>query len=163
MKKKLVVLLTACMMLSATACGGAAAGRLLDNEVLAEALENNSAAYEMYAFNTDMTSTINIVTEDISAIAAAVTDEEDYLDASKDTIEDTLTSAGYSDISIEKTIALLAGKDRVAEKITLTSTDGTNVYELIIPIKHGSVVTSITLFNTSNDFTDLLARFTATE
>ena len=136
---------------------------LFDDEQLKSTLENSGLVYDMYAMRLDGTATINIIIEDLGKLYGALLSEDRYVDISIDALPDALASAGFADLSIEKTSLEFCGKEHSAIIISGMLEDMA-IYEVLVCVKSGSYMAAITVASYIDNTTeDILKAFSAAE
>ena len=75
---------------------------MMDDEKLQEALQNATIVCDMYAMNSATGDTLNIQLEKLTGLATLY-DAETYVDVSISSLPTTMQSAGYTDVTTEKT------------------------------------------------------------
>lgn len=136
---------------------------LFDDEQLQSTLENSGLVYDMYAMCLDGTATINIIIEDLGKLYGALLSEDRYVDISMDALPDALASAGFTDMSIEKTKLQFCGDEHSAIIISGMLEDMA-IYEVLVCVKSGSYMAAITVASYIDNTTeDILKAFSAAE
>lgn len=131
----------------------------IKDENISNMLKSNGIIYDMYASADGGYVTINIIFENLGVLYGTILDESSYIDTALGTFEAALTSAGYSELSYEKTTTQFAGSERNCISLVCKYGD-LDVYEELICVKCGSYMAVITLASISaNIIPDMEALF----
>ena len=121
---------------------GLAAEQIQDEELskrIVEAGEKGVTIYVMYASAPGGSASCNLVLENLNALAALAVSEESYIDIAMPQLETALTSAGMTDLAMEKGAVSLAGAEHPCVFITGT-VNGTSMAETIIVQKQDAYI-----------------------
>ncbi len=131
----------------------------MNDEQLAELIRQSQTFFDLSASSNDLLRSVNIVYEDLGAVNGLLISEEEYLDASFASIEASAESIGYTESTITKTTASIAGKSHPAVAIKGTIS-GIQVYQLQLCIKSGRYILVLTCTSYLDDVTgDILGMF----
>ena len=131
----------------------------MDDEQLAELIRQSQTFFDLSASSNDLLRSVNIVYEDLGVVNGLLISEEEYLDASFASIEASAESIGYTESTITKTTASIAGKSHPAVAIKGTIS-GIQVYQLQLCIKSGRYILVLTCTSYLDDVTgDILGMF----
>lgn len=126
----------------------------------AEQLKDADIIYDMSAANETTGDNISINFENLGAIYGKVITPETYIDLSKDTVKDMLTSMGCENVEMEVRDVDFAGQTEKALHVK-TELSGVSVYELCVVKSCGDHMANITITTMLEDTTDaILAKFT---
>lgn len=132
---------------------------MLSDEGILNSLETSGVAFLFYAMQNDGMATVNINME--KTVLAGLLTADTYIDASLETVETALTSAGMENLVVEKGSISFAGEERPCIVIEGVAS-GIGIYEIVVPIVYDSYVACITAATyNSNSCADVLAGFYA--
>lgn len=127
---------------------------MIDDKQIQEALKNATLICDMYAMNSITGDTINIQLEKLTGLTSLY-DAETYVDASISSLPSALQSAGYTNITTEKTTVTIAGEDHPGISLAATYS-GVVVYEKLACIKIGNYMAVITTASTTEANLDVI-------
>lgn len=130
-----------------------------DSEVK-NALEANGTATVFYASENTTGSTVNVTWEKVG-LAGYLLTADSYIDSALTNLESTLSSAGFSNMVVNKDTATFAGKSCPA--IVLSADySGVPIYEIIVPVVSGTYVCCVTICTLyTNDCAQILSNISA--
>lgn len=130
------------------------AANLVGDE-LREQLEKSDTFMDMFAEYSDDDSymNVNVNVENMTLIANALLDEQDYVDAAYPEMADALQQAGFDNVQVEKATVNLAGDDHPGMIIT-SEYQGIQVFQKQVCVKCGQYMVSITASVYNTDRTD---------
>ncbi len=117
---------------------------LVNDEELAELMENSPTIFDMYAYADDGMTTMNIVLENLGVIYGITLDEDGYLDMGMETLEKALESMELEDMTIEKDTVEFAGAEHVCVRVSATYME-VPFYQEQIYVKQGSYMGIVTM------------------
>ena len=120
---------------------------LLDEDYL-EALENASVVQDMFAISADSFSNINVSLEKVNPIQLATLNVAKNFEANAETLTQTYTNAGISDVTYEIGSVTIDGKTFTTFEIKANAII-TTLYQTLIGIKCNGYLATIAV--TSND------------
>lgn len=134
---------------------------MVQDEDIAEMLENSNTIYDMYAMAEDGLVTINITLENVGVLYGMALSEERYLEIASDLLESTLASSGLEDVELTAGTATFAGEEHgciwLSASLAISEEESVPVYEMLVCIKKGNYMANVTLCSYQEDITDTLA------
>lgn len=124
------------------------------DEEIAESLKNANLIYDMYALDS-FGNSVNINLEKLNTVGSAIFSEEEYVNASLETLKDALKSMGFTSVTAEATTVTLAGEKHPAVYVVCANEQLT-MYEKIVCKKVGKYMASITIATVFEDNTDTI-------
>lgn len=128
-----------------------------DDETYREQMKSADMFYDLFIQREDGLANVNIVIQNLGLLYGSVLSEEQYLQASTQTLKEQLESAGFTDISWESCTVDFAGAERNGLRMSY-QVQGIQSSALQVYIKSGSYMGIITLTSFLEDETDALAQ-----
>ncbi len=125
---------------------------------LAEAIENASIIYDMYAQADDGVLNTNINLEKLTVLQAATINIEETLRGQFDSMRTAFENMGYTNVNVEYTKTTVDGKALDGAKIT-AQINGINFYSLAICYKAKNYLVNISLGSLGEDKTDEILNY----
>ena len=130
------------------------------DEEYAQAIENATILYDMYALDT-LGNSVNINIEKLNVASALAYTEEEHVKATVGSVKDALSSMGLGEVTAKPTTVTIAGEKHhgievvcVGEQVTL--------YEKVICVKIGRYMANITIATVGSDTTsEIIEQFYA--
>lgn len=116
---------------------------VLDDEALAEKLQESGTSYVFYAATNDGLYNLGIVWEDLGKLYGKVIDEETYAEIGVSQLPEALESAGIENVTAEASNISFAGQDHAAIVVTGEMMD-VGFYETLVCVKAGDYMAVIT-------------------
>ena len=138
---------------------GLAANMYTDENIKAT-VEASGTAMVFYAAQNMSMPNLNITVENIGTTASLITADQ-YVDVLLLSLEQTLSSAGFTNITMEKTTVSFAGEDVPAVALA-AEVSGVPISELLIPVVRDSYIFNTTICSsTAEECLDVLPLFYA--
>lgn len=122
---------------------------MFTDENIKNTLENSKMAYLFYAMKDGGLQSINMIMENVGLVGNLLTPDS-YIALSMENLETSLSSAGFTNIVIDKATVAFAGEERPAITIT-ADVNGSTVYEVIVPVICDKYVICTTVCTTNTD------------
>jgi hypothetical protein len=131
-------------------------------ESVKKLLADHKTVFDLFAQASDGLATMNIVFEDLGTLYGMMLDESGYIDIAMGKLAPSLEPQGFKNIKTEKSSLMFAGSEHESIKLTAQmSVNGIDydIYELLVCIKQGNYVASVTLASFLTDSTAEMAEW----
>ena len=122
---------------------------MFTDENIKSAIDASGTAMIFYAAQNMSMPNLNITVENLGAAASLFTADQ-YVDAVLQNMEPTLSSAGFTNITLEKITVTFAGEEIPAVTVA-AEVAGMQVHELLIPVIRGDYIFNTTICSSTAD------------